>query len=376
MKTRSWILLLVSLIAGSAVWAADDLPQENERQILGVWQAGRAVVEFLPEGKARIVERGVAKEGSYEINGDWLFVRVEGEDEKSGLMLIEGDRMTVDEHEFRRVHAFEAGKLIGKWTSDKADIELRGDGTVAVLEKSSAKGKSGRIEIEGNKVRLIEDDGDTEVKPFEIDGETLIIDGVERLERIGGERDPKVPIVGEWRHEKGAIVKVTPDGRFTMTAGQVNEGTYRIEDSVLTVKMDDSDERGFAVSLDEGALVLDGELRLVREGEAPVEVAAVVELPVRAKGVPAPVLIPRRLEDAVDAFLEARKNLVMMATEGLGAKHPSSVRAIVEARFLLKRCFEEAELLRAPGEVEAETRNRLEFYGNAFEKEIAEWGSR
>ncbi len=376
MKTRSWITLLGGLVAGTLVWAADEGPQENERQILGAWQAGQAVVEFLPDGKARIVERGVAKEGAYEINGDWLFVRVDGEDEKSGLLLIEGDHMTVDEHEFRRVRPFDAAGLIGKWTSERADIDLRADGGVTVFEKSTDKGKSGRFEIEGNAIRLNGDAGDTELKPFEIEGDTLVIDGVQRLVRIGGEYDPRLPVVGEWRHEKGTVVKVTSDGRFEMTAGQAREGTYTVQGSVLTVRTDDDTERAFAASLEDGDLVLDGELRLTRVDAGPAgdpvgSTAGKRHSVFAASGAP-----PQRFEAAIDAFLEARKNLFMMAAEGLGARHPSSLRAISEARFLLKRCHEEADLLDAPAEAREGIFKRLHYYGDAFEREIVDWGSR
>lgn len=372
MKFPRWLALPIVLALGAFVWAADDALQENEKQILGEWQVGKAVVAFLPEGKVHILEEGVPKEGAYEITGDWLFVRSEGEDEKSGLLLIDGDRMTVDEHEFRRLRPLNPEDLVGKWTSDKVDIDLRADGTLRLVEKTGDKGKSGTLEIVGNELRLTEEGGKIEVKPFVIEGDTLVVDGTERLSRIGETGDPQSPLVGMWQHGSGAVVTLTAEGGFTRTGGKTREGTYTLAGSTVSVKTLEGEVRGFSAALEDGALVLDGKHRLTRsEGSDPGEVASTAE-----EDAPLPISTPLRYDGALNEFLEARKSLVLMAADGLGAQHPDAMRAIRETRFLLKRCHEEADLLGASAEARGEIGKRLEYYGEAVEKELAEWGSR
>ncbi len=380
MKNLFRIMPFLVLLAGGLARAAEVELQENEKQILGSWQAGKAIVEFLPGGHVNILEHGQAKVGTYEISGDWLFLRVEGEDDKSGVLLIDGEGMTVDEHEFRRVRPLEADALVGKWISERVDLTFGDDGTIKVLEKSGHEGKSGRLEIVGKTLQLTSDTGGVEVKPFELKDDTLIIDGVEKLSRVGGKGSPEMPLAGEWRHEKGAMAKISADGRIEMGAGRERSGVYFLEGAVLRAEFDGGEERAFAAAMAGNTLVLDGEVRLTKEGAEAEQIAKEGPAPTAQVVAPSTHRSPRhpvpadRFEAAVDDFLDARMSLIASSFDGLGLNHPKVQRTVREARYLLKRCGEELELLGNSSPNSAE--RRLALYTKAFEDELAAWGSR
>jgi beta-lactamase regulating signal transducer with metallopeptidase domain len=352
--------VLAMVIAGSVLtfaMADDKVVEESKKALIGKWQATKASVEFKEDGTLLFEREGRSLPGTYEVSGDWLMAKIEGEGEVSGEFRLKGDKLRFDGKDLLRVRPIKLEELVGEWVSDDGSIEVSEDGkvTVSKVKYHNGTAKDGAIVLQTS-------DGNSKTLEYSLDGERMIVDGVE-FERESGTSIDENPLGGTWVSGQNITAVIKADGGVSVQERTPVSAEIALGSNTVTVTNEKGEVETASLVLAGDALLVNGDKRLVRPKLKETAARSV------------PGLDKKEYQQALDAFLEKRREIVLILQSGLGKKHPDIVMKVKEADFLLKRCREEVELLKM-GETAAskaaakDAARRVDFYEKAFRAEV------